>query len=217
MQIIVLDPHSLDFPHSSEAMTEPNGLLAIGGDLSPARLLNAYRHGIFPWYSGDDPILWWTPDPRAVLFPHELHISKSLQKTLKQKDFKVTFNQAFADVVEACRTVGDRESATWIGDDVKVAYCQLHDMGHAHSVEVWQADKLIGGLYGLAIGKVFFGESMFSRCSDASKIALVHLTQRLIELDYQLIDCQVTNPHLLSLGAREISRSEFELLLSKYI
>lgn len=217
MEITFLDPDSTEFPPTRLALTEPNGLLAIGGDLSPERLLNAYRHGIFPWYSADDPLLWWTPDPRAVLFPAELHISKTLHKTLRRKHFTVTFNQDFAAVMEGCRNVDDRQSATWIGDDIKAAYCQLHDMGHAHSVEVWRDDTLIGGLYGLAIGKVFFGESMFSRETDASKIALVYLTRRLIELRYELIDCQVTNPHLLSLGATEISRSEFERLLSMYL
>lgn len=221
MHLAFLDPYSLDFPPTSEALTEPNGLLAVGGDLSAERLISAYQQGIFPWFSDEDPILWWSPDPRAVLFPHELHISKSLSKRLRRNEFSITFDKAFSEVMENCRTVDDRQEATWISDDIKAAYCQLHEMGYAHSVEVWQNDSenrtLVGGLYGLAMGKVFFGESMFSRVADASKVALVGLTQRLIELDYQLIDCQVTNPHLLSMGAREIPRTEFELLLSRYL
>jgi leucyl/phenylalanyl-tRNA--protein transferase len=221
MRLTLLDPDHFDFPPTSEALDEPNGLLAVGGDLSAERLINAYRRGIFPWYSGDDPILWWSPNPRAVLFPNELHVSKSLQKRLRKNDFSVTFDQAFSDVMENCRNVDDRATATWISDDIKAAYCRLHDMGYAHSVEVWQEHYgeriLVGGLYGLAMGKVFFGESMFSRMTDASKIALVSLTKRLIELEYQLIDCQVTNPHLLTLGAREIPRTEFEWLLSRYL
>jgi len=222
MQIIVLDPHHLEFPPTHQALTEPNGLLAIGGDLSAERLINAYRQGIFPWFSGDDPILWWSPNPRAVLFPDELHISKSLKKRLRRNEFSVSFNQTFDAVVDACSKVDDRQEATWISADIKAAYGQLHAMGYAHSVEVWQSKtagdgELIGGLYGLAMGKVFFGESMFSRSTDASKIALVYLVKRLIELDYQLIDCQVTNPHLLSLGAREIPRDEFEALLEIYL
>jgi leucyl/phenylalanyl-tRNA--protein transferase len=222
MQITLLDPLTLDFPPTHLALDEPNGLLAVGGDLSAERLINAYRQGIFPWFSGDDPILWWSPDPRAVLFPAELHISKSLQKRLRRNDFSVSFNQAFDAVVDACSNVVDRHEATWISDDIKAAYGQLHAMGYAHSVEVWQGrtageGELIGGLYGLAMGKVFFGESMFSRSTDASKIALVYLVKRLIGLDYQLIDCQVTNPHLLSLGAREIPRHEFESLLTRYL
>lgn len=213
---IWLDPRdsTQPFPPVAQALTEPNGLLAIGGDLSPARLLTAYRHGIFPWYSGDQPILWWSPDPRAVLFPEKLKVARSLRKTLDKEVFRVTFDQAFARVIEACATTPRRgQAGTWITPAMQQAYLALHRLGHAHSVECWSGAELVGGLYGIRIGRVFCGESMFSRVTDASKVAFVHLVRRLQEEGVVLIDCQVTTVHLLSLGAEEIPRRDFIRLL----
>ncbi len=165
----------LVFPDPETALTEPNGLLAAGGDLSIERLLLAYRRGIFPWYSHGEPILWWSPDPRTVIFPGQLHISKSLQKTLRQQKFVITFDQAFADVIEACRQPRPTQPTTWITTEMKQAYIELHKAGHAHSVECWQGDNLVGGIYGVGLGKCFFGESMFSTVTNASKVAIVTL------------------------------------------
>ena len=201
------------FPPSRYA--EPDGLLAVGGDLSPERLLIAYRSGIFPWYSEDTPILWWSPDPRLVLFPKELKVSKSLERVLRKNLFEVTFDKAFRQVIEACATARRRQSnGTWILPEMTKAYCQLYDMGYAHSVESWYGGKLVGGLYGVGIGRVFFGESMFTRKTDASKVAFVHVARRLLQCDFELIDCQVTTSHLLSFGAREIPRNDFLGILS---
>jgi leucyl/phenylalanyl-tRNA---protein transferase len=213
-----LDPDGdpAHFPDPAYALEEPNGLLAVGGDLSPARLLNAYRQGIFPWYSDDQPILWWSPAPRAVLFPEQLHISRSLKKRLRSGAFRVTLDEAFTEVIEACSTARGAASGTWITDEMKQAYTRLHRIGFAHSVEVWQADELVGGLYGVSLGKVFFGESMFSRVTDASKLALVHLVRQLMAWEFALIDCQVGSAHLRSLGACEIPRDEFLDLLDRY-
>ncbi|HEY9051521.1 MAG TPA: leucyl/phenylalanyl-tRNA--protein transferase, partial [Gammaproteobacteria bacterium] len=163
------------FPDVDQALKEPDGLLAIGGDLSPVRLLNAYKHGIFPWYTEGEPILWWSPDPRCVLFPNKLNISRSLKKTLKKKPFDIRMDTAFAEVMLACAEPRPGQSGTWITPDVFQAYTHMHELGYAHSIECWQQDQLVGGLYGMAIGQMFFGESMFSRVTDASKIALVHL------------------------------------------
>ena len=180
-----------DFPDVSLALRDPDGLLAIGGDLSIERLLAAYRRGIFPWYSDDQPILWWSPDPRSIIRPKNLVISKSLNKTLKKKTFKVSFDQAFVDVIVQCAQPRQKESGTWITDEMTQAYIRLHNAGHAHSVECWQENKLVGGLYGIAIGKVFFGESMFSLVSDTSKVAFVYLIKQLQNWGYEMIDCQV--------------------------
>ncbi|MDZ7840809.1 MAG: leucyl/phenylalanyl-tRNA--protein transferase [Gammaproteobacteria bacterium] len=191
----------------------PEGLLAIGGDLSSRRLLDAYRHGIFPWYSAGQPILWWSPDPRAVLYPDQLRISRSLRKTLKQGVFTVTFDRAFESVIEACaapRRVGGEPSAgTWITDEMKAAYVALHHQGYAHSVEAWSGSRLAGGLYGVALGRGFFGESMFHRQTDASKAALAGLVALLRRREFHIIDCQLPSAHIMSLGAVEIPRSRF--------
>jgi len=214
----LLNPDDPDapFPDAELAEKEPNGLLALGGDLSPRRLINAYRHGIFPWYSDDQPILWWSPNPRTVLFPKQLKVSRSLQKTLRNKPFTVSFDRHFDHVVQNCANPRDTSDGTWITAEMEAAYIQLHKQQIAHSVEVWHEGKLVGGLYGVAIGGVFFGESMFSRISDASKIGFVHLTSHLIKWGYQLIDCQVYSNHLFSLGAQEITRSHFTHYLKEW-
>jgi leucyl/phenylalanyl-tRNA---protein transferase len=205
-----------DFPKVSSALSDPDGLLAIGGDLSMQRLLCAYKNGIFPWYSEGQPILWWSPDPRCVLQPANLKISRSLARTLRKKQFQVSYNQAFTDVIRACAEPRDLESGTWITNDMTQAYLALHKAGYAVSVECWQDAKLVGGLYGIAIGKVFFGESMFSRISDASKVALVNLTQTISDKGFKLIDCQVHSSHLQSLGAEPMQRELFVDILDKY-
>lgn len=206
---------SLAFPPLEQALVEPDGLLAAGGDLSEPRLVNAYRSGIFPWYNPGEPILWWSPDPRCVLFPRDLYLSRSLRKRLRKQDYSVTFDQAFAKVVAACAAPRQKQQGTWISDDIFSAYLNLHRSGIAHSVEVWLDDQLVGGLYGLAIGKVFFGESMFSRQRDASKIAFAWLATQLQYWGYELIDCQVYNDHLASLGATEIPRQVFARELAR--
>lgn len=197
------------FPDVELAETEPNGLLAIGGDLTPERLINAYRHGIFPWYSEGEPILWWSPDPRTVLYPEKFKISRSLRKTLRNRAFRVSFDQAFTEVITACSEPRRDSPGTWLVPEMIDAYLMLHDSGMAHSVETWQDDRLVGGLYGVAIGSVFFGESMFSQVSNSSKVALAHLCPLLLDLEYRLVDCQVYTEHLISLGAEEIPRVEF--------
>ena len=190
--------------------------MAIGGDLSQERLLLAYRMGIFPWYSENEPIMWWSPDPRLVLYPSELKVSKSLKKTIQKRLFQVTVDQAFESVIKACAHSRTRmQEGTWIVDDMITAYCNLHESGLAHSVETWQAGKLAGGLYGVSLGGCFFGESMFTRISNASKVAFVALVEHLQALNFNLIDCQVTTAHLLSFGAREIPRSRFLMELEK--
>ncbi len=215
-----VDPrnNNFDFPDVSLALNEPDGLLAIGGDLKPQRLLAAYRRGIFPWYNEGQPILWWAPNPRAVLFPQRLRISRSLRKTLRKQPFTVSIDQAFTDVIEACSHPRDYEAqpGTWITRDIKQAYQQLHKQGSAHSVECWHNGQLAGGLYGVAIGQVFFGESMFTRCSDASKVAFVTLTQQLAHWGFGVIDCQIHSRHLESLGAETIHREQFTDLLNTF-
>jgi len=204
------------FPPLELALAEPNGLLCAGGDLSPQRLLDAYRNGIFPWYSPGEPILWWSPDPRMVLVPPEFKVSRSLRRTLRAGLLRITLDSDFAAVIRACALTRRKgQAGTWISGQMQAAYCSLHELGFAHSVEVWLGDKLIGGLYGLAIGKMFYGESMFSHATDASKIALAHLCRHLDAQGFGLIDCQMTTPHLASLGAREIARSEFVTRLRK--
>jgi leucyl/phenylalanyl-tRNA--protein transferase len=197
------------FPAVEQAFDEPDGLLAAGGNLSVDRLLYAYRHGIFPWYDEGQPILWWSPDPRCVLLPAEFHVAKRLRRSLKSSGIEVSFNRAFNKVIEACAEHRDGQAGTWITADMKKAYQALHEGGFAHSVEIWQGDSLVGGLYGLAIGRVFFGESMFSRENNASKAAMLALCQELALRDFELLDCQVASPHLASLGARLIRRSDF--------
>jgi len=209
--------HSYTFPPVDYALREPDGLLAIGGDLAPQRILSAYRHGIFPWFSPGQPILWWSPDPRAVLFPEKLKVSRSLRKTINHNTYRVTFDTAFSQVIRACATTPRRgQAGTWITEEMQQAYIQLHLMGYAHSAESWSGDELVGGLYGLHLGQIFFGESMFSRQTDASKVAFVHQVRKLQEKGVMLIDCQVTTEHLLSLGAEEIPRDQFIRLLDRY-
>ncbi|MFN4148659.1 MAG: leucyl/phenylalanyl-tRNA--protein transferase [Rhodocyclaceae bacterium] len=206
------------FPPVTEALAEPNGLLAAGADLSPARLLAAYRRGIFPWFSSAEPILWWSPDPRMVLFPAELKISRSLAKTLRNADYTVKLDSAFAQVIAACATTPrPGQHGTWITDEMQAAYCHLHALGYAHSVETWRDGRLIGGLYGVALGRAFFGESMFSHARDASKIALAHLCRYLLEHNFGMIDCQMETAHLHSLGARPIPREEFVAWLAALV
>ena len=226
-----IDPNASpdEFPDPCDALTEPNGLLAIGGDLSVERLLAAYRRGIFPWFSEGQPILWWTPDPRAVLFPTEFRLSRSLRKTLRKNIFSVSVDQAFAAVVAGCaerdspshdEKFGAKEdhfesnNDTWITTSMAKAYEQLHIAGHAHSIETWRDGQLVGGLYGVNIGHVFFGESMFSRATDGSKVAFVKLISLCREAGIELVDCQVSSGHLARLGSREIPRMDFNRLLA---
>ena len=205
------------FPPLGTALTHPNGLLAAGGDLSPQRLIAAYRCGIFPWFNEGDPILWWSPDPRMVLFPPELKISRSLRKTLKKANYTIRADSAFNQVVRACAEPRKERPGTWIHDEMIAAYTALHEMGLAHSIETWMEGELVGGLYGVAQGKMFFGESMFSRTTDASKIAFVHLVRHLERRGFKMIDCQMKTAHLASFGAREISRKEFSLKLKELV
>lgn len=194
------------FPPVERALSSPNGLLAAGGDLSLERLLDAYRHGIFPWFSEGQPILWWSPDPRMVLWCEELKVSRSLDKSLRNKGFELRIDTSFAAVLAGC---SDREEGTWLGPEMRNAYLALHKDGYAHSFETWRENELVGGLYGVAVGRMFYGESMFSRATDASKVALVHLVRNLQEKGFPLIDCQMHTELLASLGAREIPRRAF--------
>jgi len=197
------------FPAPEKALKEPSGLLCAGADLSVPRLLEAYRHGIFPWYSGGEPILWWSPDPRMVLFCEELKVARSLAKSLRNKDYRVTVDSCFEEVIANCSKPRKDGAGTWLGKDMRNAYLALHRAGHAHSFETWQAGRLAGGLYGVAIGRMFYGESMFSRATDASKVALVALVEELRRRGIPLIDCQQRTPLLASMGAREIPRRQF--------
>ena len=201
---------SIWFPNPNEADEE--GLLAIGGDLSSSRLLLAYKSGIFPWYEDDQPILWWSPNPRMVLFPSHFKVSKSLQKTINSKQFTITFNTCFSEVIKNCSSINrNGQAGTWITQEMQKSYSELHQLGHAHSVEVWEEENLVGGLYGIDLPekKIFCGESMFSKVSDASKVGFYYLIEKLKLKNYKLIDCQMYTPHLESLGATEISRNEF--------
>ena len=197
------------FPPVEKALKEPNGLLAAGGDLSAARLLEAYRRGIFPWYAGGEPLLWWSPDPRMVLHCAELKIPRSLAKNLRNKGYEVRVDSAFSKVLKHCAEPRKIEKNTWLGKEMQAAYLALHQAGHAHSFETWRQGDLVGGLYGVAVGRMFYGESMFSRATDASKVALVHLVAYLKERGFPLIDCQMKTPLLASLGGREIPRRAF--------
>ena len=206
------------FPPLASALSEPNGLLAAGGDLSPDRLLVAYRHGIFPWYSEGQPILWWSPDPRMVLYTDELRVSRSLAKRVRSGVFEVRIDTAFRDVIMACAaSPREGQRGTWITPEIVAAYVELHRRGYAHSVESWRDDRLVGGLYGLSLGRVFFGESMFARETDASKVALASLVARLSQLGVPLIDCQQETAHLAALGARPIARQVFATHLRELI
>lgn len=204
------------FPPLERAEKDPNGLLALGGDLSTPRLLEAYRRGIFPWFSQGQPILWWSPDPRMVLFPDEFHTSKSLKKNIRRFDFSFSVDLNFQQVMQACAEPRSYSSDTWINTQMQQAYLELHHLGFAHSVEIWMDDELVGGLYGVSIGQVFFGESMFSIKTDASKAAFWALCILLAEKKFHVIDCQVYSEHLERLGAREIPRKEFEQQLKTY-
>ncbi|QBB70526.1 leucyl/phenylalanyl-tRNA--protein transferase [Pseudolysobacter antarcticus] len=214
----ILHPLRLDaFPAVDLALQEPNGLLAMGGDLSVARLLDAYRHGIFPWYSADDPILWWSPDPRMVFATDRLHVPRRLQRWLRQCDWQIRADHAFRDVMSACAEPRDAGGGTWITEEMLNAYNALHNAGHAHSVEVYDGEILLGGIYGVAIGRMFFGESMFSRATNASKVALIGLCRALHAWGFALLDAQVTSAHLQTLGAREISRRDFIAHVEDYV
>ncbi len=217
MTIYFLDKENeTDFPPIDQAKS--SGLLAVGGNLSTTRILSAYKQGIFPWYDENAPIMWWSPDPRCVLIPSELKISRSLQKAINKNPYQITFNHAFENVIKACASVPrPGQSGTWLLPEMIEAYSQLHAMGHAHSVEAWEDGKLVGGLYGIILGKVFFGESMFHTRDNASKIAFVHFVKHLQEKDFKLIDCQQTSSHMLKMGAKEISRKQFSALLQNSI
>jgi len=216
MPVYQLIPEISLFPPIEEA--EDDGLLAVGGDLTKERLLGAYRRGIFPWYEVGQPILWWSPDPRLVLFPGELKISRSLRKVLRKEQFEIRFDTAFQEVIKSCADVRKKQGeGTWIIPEMQQAYTELHQEGFAHSVESWLDGKLVGGLYGISMGQCFFGESMFSTTNDSSKVALVALADFSQRVGIKLIDCQMTTPHLLSLGAREIKRAVFLKLLKKHL
>jgi leucyl/phenylalanyl-tRNA--protein transferase len=205
------------FPAVSTALADPDGLLAAGGDLAPRRLLDAYRRGIFPWYSVGQPVLWWSPDPRMVLFPSEFKISRSLRKSLRNRNYEVRVDTAFEAVMRACAAPRTEQHGTWINAEMVVAYGALYQQGLAHSIEIWINDRLAGGLYGIALGRVFYGESMFAHAADASKIALAHLVRQFERWQFGLIDCQVRTRHLATLGAREIPRRDFIRQLAKLV
>ncbi|WP_312948796.1 leucyl/phenylalanyl-tRNA--protein transferase [Superficieibacter sp.] len=215
MRLVQLSRHSMAFPSPEGALREPNGLLALGGDLSPARLLMAYQQGIFPWFSPGDPILWWSPDPRAVLWPEAFHLSRSMKRFHQRSPYRVTLNQAFDRVIEGCAE--QRDEGTWITREIIRAYQRLHEMGHAHSIEVWRGDELVGGMYGVCQGALFCGESMFSRAENASKTALLVFCAEFTRQGGKLIDCQVLNSHTASLGAVEIPRRNYLESLSKLL
>jgi len=210
------DDDAAPFPHLDTALEDPNGLLAAGGSLRPERLLAAYRQGIFPWFDDEQPILWWSPSPRMVLTPKQLHVSRSLKKFINKELYECTIDQAFSRVISACSQPRDEQDGTWITEEMIEAYQTLHTLGHAHSVEVWHEEELIGGLYGVSVGQVFFGESMFSLKSNASKVGFTYLCEQLADWGYELIDCQVQSEHLDSLGAATITRDEFIQQLEQF-
>jgi leucyl/phenylalanyl-tRNA--protein transferase len=207
----------MPFPSIETARRRPNGLLAAGADLSPQRLLDAYRHGIFPWFSEGDPILWWSPDPRQVLFVDELHVSQRLRRRLKRGEFQMRANTCFREVMLACAAPREGQDGTWITNEMVEAYCALHEMGHAQCVESWREGRLVGGIYGVQVGRMFFGESMFKHETDASKVALANLIEILKRMGILMMDCQQATPHTTSLGARTIPRSEFKVWLEKWV
>ena len=204
------------FPPLDTALNRPNGLLAVGADLSVPRLVEAYRHGIFPWFNPGEPLMWWSPDPRMVLFPDEFKVSRSLKKRLQRADYELRVDTAFSRVMRECAVPRDGQGGTWISPAMIAAYTALHEEGYAHSYETWIGDELAGGLYGVAIGRAFFGESMFARQTDASKIALAHLASDLAVREFGFIDCQMSTSHLASLGARLLTRVEFKALLDRF-
>ncbi|GBL44713.1 leucyl/phenylalanyl-tRNA--protein transferase [Sulfuriferula multivorans] len=206
-----------DFPAVCKALRDPDGLLAAGGVLSPARLVDAYSRGIFPWYNPGDPILWWSPDPRMVLFPQELVVQRSLAKVLRKRHYEIRVDTVFAEVIAGCSKPRAGQSGTWISAEMIAAYTRLHQMGVAHSIETWIDGRLAGGLYGIALGRAFYGESMFTLVPDASKIAFVHLVRQLQRWDFGVIDCQMNTPHLARFGAREIPRADFIAQLNNLI
>jgi leucyl/phenylalanyl-tRNA--protein transferase len=208
---------TIGFPDTRFAESDPNGLLAIGGDLSVARLLSAYRRGIFPWYSAGQPILWWSPAPRMVLYPDEVHVSRSLRKAIRNRGFEVSVDMAFEAVIRACSSPRGDSEGTWLVGEMIDAFVDLHHAGHAHSIEAWHSGELAGGLYGVLIGRVFFGESMFSRQADASKVAFTLLAELGRQLPLDFIDCQIHTPHLQSLGARQIPRETFQRELAQAV
>ena len=213
IELTWLDPSKLEFPPVEQAMQDPDGLLAVGGDLSKERLLLAYSKGIFPWYEDDQPLLWWSPDPRAVIEPQNVKISRSLRKKLRKQEFEVRVDTAFDDVVKRCQNPRAYSNETWITNEMRQAYLALHRDGYAHSIECYQDKELVGGLYGVSIGRLFFGESMFHAATDASKVAFVALCRLLRQQGCPLVDCQMPNPHIMSLGVETITRSEFMLHL----
>lgn len=217
MALYWIDPESPadDFPPVETALSHPDGLLCFGGDLSPERLLAAYRRGIFPWFSRNQPVMWWSPDPRCVLFPDQFKASRSLKKVIRNGGYEVTIDQAFNMVIESCAAPRQGDPATWITGTMKSAYKQLHALGNAHSVEIWRKQRLVGGLYGISMGKAFFGESMFSREDNTSKLALFHLSRRLHAYGFKVIDCQISSSHLYTLGAQDISRRDFTHMLDE--
>ena len=208
------DDPGAPFPPTTTALDNPNGLLAGGGDLSPQRILNAYRRGIFPWFSDNSPILWWSPDPRCIIVPDKVHLSRRTRRRFNSGQYRLTLNTAFSEVIHACAAAREEQEGTWLTGGMQEAYIDLHRLGYAHSLEVWLGAELAGGIYGLAIGAAFFGESMFSRHTDGSKIALVALCKLLCRSGMPLLDCQVGNPHLFSMGAEEVSRKVFETRLA---
>ncbi len=218
-RLFLLDPDDPEspFPDAGQALTDPDGLLAVGGDLSAKRLINAYRHGIFPWYQDNQPILWWSPNPRTVMVPGQMRITRSLGKRLRNAGFSISLDRAFVQVVKHCSLPRNKEHpGSWITQDMQAAYQQLHDLGYAHSIEVYLDDKLVGGLYGVALGRIFFGESMFSLERDASKVALAWLDAQLTAWKFKLIDCQIESGHMRSLGATLMPREQFLALLDRY-
>jgi len=210
-------PSALYFPPVETALTDPNGLLAMGGDLSVERLLDAYRHGIFPWFNPGEPILWWSPDPRMVLVPDAIRVTRSLAKRIRNGGFELRVDTAFAEVMRACAAPREDACGTWISPAMVAAYSRLFDAGYAHSIETWRDGVLVGGLYGVAIGRMFYGESMFSREPDASKVALVRLAQQLQRWEFGLIDCQMETAHLASMGARTMPRAAFTARLAELV
>lgn len=213
-QLFRLPADSVAFPPANQALKEPPGLLAVGGDLRPERLLAAYRQGIFPWYDDSSPILWWSPDPRMVLSPADVHVSRSMRKLLRRGAHRITMDCAFAEVIHHCAALREDSQGTWITEEMQTAYCTLHKLGYAHSVEVWLEKRLVGGLYGIALGRMFFGESMFSLSENASKLAFIALCRQLEAWHFEMIDCQMPTEHLSSLGAHPLSRAEFLQQLS---